>query len=163
MRSALRMVAIMALTTCAALAAERSPNGIAMPLGYQNWRIVSIDQQTDNHTLRAIVANDIGIEAARTGRTHPWPEGTILGKLVWKNALHPKWAAATIAGDFVNADFMVKDGAKYAGTGGWGFARWLGLELKPYGSDASFANECFGCHGLARDADWVFTLPAPLP
>ena len=163
MRNAIRIMAILALSASAALAVERSPNGIAMPPEYRNWRIVSIDQQTDNHTLRAIVANDIGIEAARAGQTQPWPEGAILGKLVWKNAIHPKWAAATIAGDFVNADFMVKDSTRFAGTGGWGFARWLGTELKPYGNDAAIANECFGCHGIVRDSDWVFTRPATMP
>jgi hypothetical protein len=57
----------------------------------------------------------------------------------------------------------VKDSAKYAATGGWGFARWVGETLTPYGKDAGFAQECFSCHGAARETDWVFTVPAKLP
>mgnify|MGYP003352266756 CR=1 FL=1 len=48
-------------------------------------------------------------------------------------------------------------------TGGWGFGRWLGTEQRPYGTDANFAQECFGCHAGAKDSDWVFTTPVHLP
>jgi len=37
---------------------------------------------------------------------------------------------------------MIKDSKKYAETGGWGYARWLGLDQKPYGKDANLAQEC---------------------
>ena len=36
---------------------------------------------------------------------------------------------------------MFKDRARYADTKGWGFARWRGPELNPYGKDAGFAAE----------------------
>jgi hypothetical protein len=58
---------------------------------------------------------------------------------------------------------MHKDSVKYAATGGWGYARWLGTEQKPYGKDASFAQECVGCHTPVKDNDWVFTHPAQIP
>jgi hypothetical protein len=64
---------------------------------------------------------------------------------------------------FRHAEFMVKDAKKYEATGGWGFARWLGKDQKPYGKDANFVQECFGCHQPVKDRDWVFTEPAPLP
>ena len=87
----------------------------------------------------------------------------MLAKLVWKNKTLDKWAQATVPGDFVHAEFMVKDSKKYPDTGGWGFARWLGKDQKPYGKDANFVQECFGCHQPVKDRDWVFTEPAPLP
>jgi len=52
---------------------------------------------------------------------------------------------------------MVKDARKYKDTGGWGFARFVGNELKPYGKDAAFVNECFGCHIPVADNDYLFT------
>jgi len=33
----------------------------------------------------------------------------------------------------------------------------------PYGKDANFVQECFGCHTPVKANDWVFTHPAKLP
>jgi hypothetical protein len=140
-----------------------APNGIELPAYYKNWRVIGVSERQDKDSLRVIVGNDVAVDAARAGNTHPWPEGSILGKLAWKNRTHPDWPAATVPGEFVHAEFMIKDSVKYAKTGGWGFARWLGLEQKPYGQDASFVQECAACHDQVKDNDSVFTQPAPLP
>ncbi len=58
---------------------------------------------------------------------------------------------------------MVKDSKRYAETGGWGYARWVGNELKPYGKDAGFVQECHACHTPVQDSDFVFTQPVKLP
>lgn len=137
-----------------------APNGIQLPAKYKDWRIIASSHRTDNNTLRV---NDVAIAAARKGRTNPWPDGAILGKLVWKDATHKKWAKATIPGKFVHAEFMVKDAKKYAKTGGWGFARWVGTEQKPYGKNADFVQKCFGCHQPVKYNDYVFTHPVALP
>ncbi|MDP3515321.1 MAG: cytochrome P460 family protein [Sulfuritalea sp.] len=146
-----------------AFAADPAPNGISLPDGYKDWRLLSVSQRTDNNTIRAILGNDVAIKAARDGKTNPWPDGAVLAKLAWKNAKHEKWDAAIVPGAFIQAEFMIKDGAKYAATGGWGFARWVGAEQKPYGKDANFVQECFGCHTPVKDRDWVFTHPVKLP
>lgn len=143
--------------------APLSPNGIGLPKDYQNWRLIGVSQRTENGTLRAILGNDKAIEAARSGQTHPWPDGAMLAKIAWKQTGHAKFPTAVVPGEYVHTDLMVKDSAKYAATGGWGFARWLGEKFTPYGQDANFAQECLGCHGAAKDADWVFTAPAKLP
>ena len=117
----------------------------------------------DNKTLRIILGNEVAIEASRTGKTKSWPEGAILGKLVWKDAIHPKWETAIVPGKFVHAEFMFKDSIKYKETGGWGFARWIGLDHKPFGDDENFVQGCFGCHTLTKNNDWVFTIPSKLP
>lgn len=140
-----------------------APNGIELPAGYRDWRVIASSHRTDNNTLRVILGNDTAVAAARAGNTNPWPDGSILGKLVWKDATHPAWEQATVPGEFVHAEFMVKDAAKYADTGGWGFARWKGLDQVPHGADAGFVQECFGCHTPVKDNDYVFTHPAALP
>ena len=151
------------LTGFSSWAADNAPNGLSLPAGYKDWRVIAPSHRTDNNTLRVILGNDIAVKAAREGKTNPWPEGTMLGKLVWKDTAHSVWPTAQVPGDFVHAEFMVKDSAKYSATGGWGFGRWLGMNQTPYGKDADFVKECFGCHTPVKDNDWVFTHPAKLP
>ena len=140
-----------------------APDGITMPEGYKNWRLIAPSYRPDKNHIRTILGNDTAIEATRAGKTRPWPDGTILAKLAWKTKTDEHFPDATVPGDFVHAEFMIKDAKKYAATGGWGFARWLGMELKPYGKDAGFVQECFGCHTPVKANDYVFTRPAILP
>jgi Cytochrome P460 len=144
-------------------AVAAAPNGITLPEGYKDWRIIGVSHRTDNNTMRAIIGNDKAVVAARKGETNPWPEGAILGKLVWKAEIDANWAGATVPGKFVHAEFMIKESKKYTATGGWGYARWLGEEQKPYGKDADFAQECVACHTPVKSNDYVFTHPAKLP
>jgi hypothetical protein len=164
------LVHIAAAACCAAFlpahAQERvmpAPNGITIPQGYKDWRVIAPSHRTDNNTLRVILGNELAVSAAREGRTNPWPDGSILAKLVWKDRQDENWAAATVPGAFVHAEFMIKDGKKYQATGGWGFARWLGAEQKPYGQNPDFVQECFGCHTPVKARDYVFTSPVTLP
>ena len=143
--------------------AAPAPNGLEFPGDYLDWRVLGPSHREDNKTLRVILGNDVAVRSAREGRTAPWPDGTILGKAVWKESRHPAWEQAVVPGEVVHVEFMVKDAAKYPETGGWGFGRWLGIEKKPYGKDASFAQECFGCHRAVEESDWVFTHQARLP
>jgi len=140
-----------------------APNGIAMPEGFKSWRLIASSHRSDNNTMRVILGNDTAIQAVRFKQTNPWPDGSIIAKLVWKNTSLEKWPAATVPGEFVHSEFMIKDSMKYAETGGWGFARWKGISQKPYGEDASFVQECFGCHTPVKDNDYVFTHPVELP
>lgn len=140
-----------------------APNGIKFPVGYQDWRVISMSHRTDNKTVRVIYGNDKAIAAARAGKTNPWPDGAVLGKVVWKQKAESAWPTAIAPGKFVHAEFMFKDASKYASTGGWGWARWKGLEQKPHGKDAGFAQACVACHTPVKGNDWVFTEPAVLP
>ena len=150
-------------TTAQSETVKPAPNGIKIPQYYKNWRLIGVSHREDNNSLRAILGNPVAIKAARTGKTDPWPDGTILAKLVWKDRQHPLWDKATVPGELVHSEFMIKDSSKYSATGGWGFARWKGMKQEPYGKDASFVQECFGCHTPAKNTDYVFTMPAPLP
>lgn len=156
-------VLIACLSPALTLAVEPAPNGITLPEGYRDWRVIASSHRSDNNTLRMILGNDAAVEAARAGKTNPWPDGAILAKLVWKDQTHDRWPTATVPGEFVHAEFMFKDAGKYKDTGGWGFARWLGKQQTPYGKDAQFVQECFSCHTPMKDNDYVFTAPAPLP
>jgi hypothetical protein len=157
---------VLALMSGGAIAGGKiapAPNGIELPADYKDWKIISVAHRTDNNTMRAIVGNEAAVTAARQGHTHPWPNGAVLGKIVWKAVIDKHWDKATVPGEFVHVEFMVKDAAKFAATGGWGYARWKGTELKPYGNDANVAQECVACHTTVKSQDYVFTRPAPLP
>jgi len=139
-----------------------APNGIPFPADYVNWRVISTSHRIDNKTMRIILGNDIAIKAARSGKINPWPKGAMLGKVVWKQGTNAHWPTAIEPDKFVHAEFMLKDAVKYKTTGGWGYARWKGRDLIPYGKDASIANECVACHTPVKGQDFVFTKPAPL-
>ena len=157
------MALAVTLQAVAEPAVAPAPNGITLPAGYRDWSVIASSHRTDNNTLRVILGNEVAVAAARAGQTVPWPDGAILGKLVWKDATLGAWEKAVVPGAFVHAEFMVKDAAKYPETGGWGFARWKGLDQQPYGEDAGFVQECFACHTPVKDNDYVFTRPAALP
>lgn len=156
-------VLLLGVVAQGAQAAQPAPNDISLPEGYKNWQLISPSFRTDKNHLRVILGNEVAVRAAREGRVNPWPDGAILAKLAWSIKTDERWTTATVPKDFVQAEIMVKDAAKYSATGGWGFARWVGKDLKPYGKDASFVQECFGCHTPVKDQDYVFTHPAPLP
>lgn len=145
-------------------AVEPAPNGITIPAGFPDWAVISASHRLDNKSMRITLGNDIAIKAARAGQTNPWPDGAILAKVVWKEKPMEGWPEAITPGELVHAEFMIKDSRKYEANGtGWGWARWLGHELKPFGKDASFEGDCIRCHAQAKDKDWAFTVPAAMP
>ena len=154
---------VFSMSSVAGSSVAPSPNGIEFPAGYQDWRIISTAHRLDNKTMRIIYGNDKAIAAARTGQTNPWPDGAILGKVVFKQGVNNSWPAAIAPDKFVHAEFMIKNKNKYSATGGWGWARWKGMDQKPYGKDANVAQECVTCHTPVKSNDWVFTHPVKLP
>jgi len=138
-----------------------SPNGIKYTDDYKNWKVISMSTLFD-HSIRVIYGNDITVKAIETEDFHPWPDGSVVVKSVWKQE---KLADDEIrAGEFVNAQFMVKDSKKYTDTEGWGFAKFSGNDLHPTGKTASFAREsCIACHRqLAEKTGYLFDVPMKL-
>jgi hypothetical protein len=133
-----------------------APNGIALYPDYISWKVVAPSYREDNGHIRVITGNEIAASALRAGK-NPLPDGSVLAKVAWKAEKHPNFPVATEPGAFVQVEFMVKDAKKYKDTGGWGYARFVGNELKPYGKDASFVAECFGCHKPVAKNDYLFT------
>jgi hypothetical protein len=141
------------------VAAHAQPelNGLAFFPDYKNWRAISSTDRGDNGTMREILGNDIALRAIASKQIQPWPDGAAFAKVAWQAV--PDAQGVLHTGKFVQVEFMVKGKTKYASTAGWGFGRWLGPELKPYGKDGHFAGECVGCHTPVRDNDFVYTMP----
>lgn len=140
--------------------ASTASNGIAYPDGWQDWATIAISHRTDNNTMRVILGNDVAADAARAGNTNPWPDGAVLGKVVWKASTLENWPKAVAPGELVHAEFMFKDAELYADTYGWGWARWVGLDQNPFDEGMQ---ACIACHTPVKGRDWVFTDPAQMP
>jgi len=146
--------------------------GVTIPAGYRDWRLISVAHLVGNNLkqLRAQLGNDIAIKAFREG-TLPFPDGTIIAALHWKEAASEEnnkvlasgfpgaGLQSSVAASAENVQFMVKDSKKYAATDGWGFADFR--NGKP--GDEALHKTCFPCHQPAKDRDFVFTRYAPTP
>jgi Cytochrome P460 len=139
-----------------------APNGIALITNYRSWEVIAPSYREDKNHLRVILGNPVAIKAMKEN-VRPFPDGTVMAKVSWTITKHPKFPVATVPDGFSQVEFMVKDAVKYKGTGGWGFARFLGKELMPYGKDAGFVQECFSCHQPVKGNDYVFTSYAAVP
>jgi hypothetical protein len=99
----------------------------------------------------------VAAKAAQAGNISPWPDGTRFAKIAWQQELGPD--GLVYPGKFVQVELMLKDAQRYRDTEGWGWGRWRSLDLKPYGTDKHFVNECTSCHRPLRGNDYVYTLP----
>jgi hypothetical protein len=94
--------------------------GVKMPPEYRQWELISVAHEGGNlNDIRAILGNDVAMEAFRDG-TLPFPDGTIIARLAWKdtpsdenNAVFGRFQSF-VAGPATNVQFMVKDTKRYA-------------------------------------------------
>ncbi len=132
--------------------------GMTIPEGYRDWKFIAPAQEAPPlDELRAVLGNDIAIEAYKKG-TLPFPDGSILVKLAYKRKQSTEFAPATVPGAPTTVQIMVKDSKKYPDSHGWGFGRFV--DGKPV--DIAQHETCLSCHvGNVRDHDYVFTRYAP--
>ncbi len=137
--------------------------GTALPPGYRDWRLISVAHEEGKlNDIRAILGNDIAVEAFRDG-TLPFPDGSIIARLAWnyipseENNKAFGGPQSFVAGTPTNVQFMLKDSRKYASTGGWGFVQFDdGKPVEP-----ARLSGCFACHVPVKARDFVFTKYSP--
>jgi hypothetical protein len=132
-------------------------DGFPFDADFKNWKPISFTDRGDNNTFRFVLGNDVAVKAAQSGHISPWPDGSRFAKVAWQQETGSD--GLIYPGEFVQVELMLKDAQRYKDTDGWGWGRWRSIDLKPYGADARFVNECTGCHMPMRDNDHVFTLP----
>jgi len=144
---------------------ESSPIFVTeIPSGYRDWRLISVAHEEGNlNDIRAILGNDVAIQAYREGKL-PFPEGAIIARLAWSYVASEEnnrtfgRRQSFVAGHPTNGvQFMVKDSKKYAATGGWGYAHFN--DGKP--ATEPFMQSCYPCHQAIKSRDFVFTRYAP--
>src|ERR1700733_7308190 len=130
------------------LAVQQEFNGFPFDPAFESWKPISTTDRGDNHTFRFILGNDVAVKAAQTGNISPWPDGARLAKITGQQQLGPD--GLVHPGKFAQVELMLKDAQRYRDTEGWGWGRWRGMDLTPYGKDATFVNEGTGCHRPLR-------------
>jgi len=132
-------------------------NGFPFDADFKNWKPISFTDRGDNNTFRFILGNEIATKAAQSGHISPWPDGSRFAKIAWQQERGSD--GLIYPGAFVQVELMLKDAGRYKNTEGWDWGRWRGADLKPYGKDARFVDECTGCHMPVAGNDYVYTLP----
>src|SRR5262245_48275431 len=129
------LVCVVAATTSSPQPADEAGTAIAagkLPAGYRDWRLISVAREEGElDDIRAVLGNDPAINAYRVGKSPPFLDGTIIARLAWSydasdenNKTFGK-KQSFVAGHPKNGvQFMVKDSAKYASTGGWGYSQF---------------------------------------
>ncbi len=167
-------LATIVATTLAIAAQDRYslkvPNGLAFSefKGYETWQTISVSHNGD--ALAVILGNPAMIAAFKEGvpgNGRPFPDGAKMAKIHWvakKNVSQP--GQPIQAGALHDIDFMVKDGRRFADSGGWGYGAF---EYDPASESFRPANESdappqandakcgAACHTAARQSDFVFT------
>jgi Cytochrome P460 len=149
--------------------AVKVPGGLAFSefRGYESWQAISMSR--NERVVAMILGNPEMIAAYQAGipaNGKPVPDGARMAKIHWKPKPNQFFADATVPGDLLNVDFMVKDGKRFADSGGWGYAVFdyntasktftpgTTAGSPPQGNDAKCG---FACHTVAKERDYVFT------
>jgi Cytochrome P460 len=146
------------------------PGGLAFSefRGYESWQVISVSHHGD--ALAAILGNPAMIAAYKAGipeNGKPFPDGAKMAKVHWNVKTIPgEPGEPAVPGTQHDVDFMVKDGKRFADSGGWG---WAAFEydaasktftpatlaaMPPQGNDAKCG---YACHTVAQKQDYVFT------
>ena len=145
------------------------PGGLAFSefRGYEAWQAISISR--NERVVAMILGNPAMIEAYQAGipaNGKPVPDGAKMAKIHWAPKQNEFFPDATVPGNLVNVDFMVKDSKRFADSGGWGygvfdynaasdtFTPGTTAGTPPQGNDAKCG---FACHTRAKARDYVFT------
>lgn len=152
---------LLGLVPLAAVAAD-TPATVAFPAGYRDWRHVKSMVIEPGHALAEtfggihhLYANEKALEGYAKGQ---FPDGSI----IVFDLLQAVTADRTVTeGSRKLVGVMVKDGARYAATGGWGFEGFGGdSETERLVADKA-ATACFGCHQAQKSKDYVFSSTRP--
>jgi hypothetical protein len=140
----------------------KSPSGIAFSdfRGYEDWSLVS-SARTDE-VLKVIVANPKMIKASKAGVPgdgQPFPEGSMIVKLQWKQKKSTEAQFAVDLPDvFKQAFVMEKDSKRFPKTGGWGYAVFnYDAVSDKFAPDPQSLSDCGNaCHTAVKAKDYIF-------
>ena len=108
-------------------------------------------------------------QAGAPGNGKPFPDGAKMAKIHWdaKKSAEAPDPTTRVPDTLHDVDFMVKDGERFADSGGWGWAAFKYdatsdtftpatlADNPPQGSDAKCG---FACHTIVKAKDYVFTV-----
>src|SRR5271170_95015 len=140
---------------------------VPFPNGFRNWFVVNSMIVTKDSPdsgqiggMHIIYVNAKGLPTLKKSGPFPYPDGTVFADDVHEFSVKD---GSYVEGKKKAVTVMVKDAAKYASTGGWGFQVWAGGDpTKPLIPDAAHAAQaCFACHTPQKAQDYVFSTYIP--
>jgi Cytochrome P460 len=161
--------AVAALTVLVVAAADpqdkyllKSPSGIAFSdfRGYEDWPVVSSARQ--DQIQKVIVGNPTMIAAFKAGvpgNGQPFPDGSMIVKLQWKQKKSTEAQFDVDVPDFFTQAFLMeKDSKRFPATGGWGYAVInYDAATGKYSADAASLSDCGNtCHTVVKAKDYIF-------
>jgi hypothetical protein len=174
-RSSLIMSLPIALVAGVAISAQdkytvQVPNGLGFAefRGYEDWPVIAISE--NGGQIAVIVGNPAMIEAYKNGvpgNGKPFPDGARMAKIHWNPKTQETYPGQPkVPGTQHDVDFMVKDGKRFADSGGWGWAAFeydvpsdtfrpaTTADNPPQENDAKCG---YACHTIVQNRDYVFT------
>ena len=131
--------------------------GVPFPEGYRRWthvRSVLVGPQSPFFStsggMHHIYANEKAMERYAA---HNFPDGAVL---VFDLFEVKEKDGITSASARQRIDVMLKDSRRFAGSGGWGFERFMGDGQEP-ALDEQHRDSCFTCHEQVKQKDFVFS------
>jgi hypothetical protein len=158
--------------------AVKVPGGLGFSefKGYESWQMISVSRQAaksgdsrGDGSFAVILGNPTMIEALAAGMPDngkPFPDGARMAKMHYAQVELAGFPAAMVAGAQLDIDFMVKDSARFADGGGWGYAAFkydaASKSFRPFTTEdtppqANDAKCGVACHTIAKSSDYVFT------
>jgi hypothetical protein len=87
--------------------------------------MAAISLSRNEEVVAVILGNPVMIQAYQAGvpaNGKPVPDGAKMAKVHWNAKQNECFPDATVPGELMNVDFMVKDSKRFADSGGWGYA-----------------------------------------
>jgi len=131
---------------------------LPFPVGYSRWTHIKSGLINPGHAafarfggLHHIYANATALDGYRSGR---FADGSVLVYDLFEAT--DKGDATIDQGPRRHIDVMVKDSARFAATGGWGYAEFAAGERRDRLRTAQ-RDGCAACHASQKDNDQVFS------
>ena len=135
------------------------PEGVIVyPAGFRDWNHVrsaligpASPAYKEYGGLHHIYANAKAMEGYRGGK---FPDGSVLVFDLFEAKEHH---GTTIEGRRKFIDMMVRDGKRFADTGGWGYERYASDSQTERVLTAQAKTACYNCHATQKENDYVFS------
>lgn len=151
------LIASLSLVPFGCIAADPAAP-VDYPSGYRDWRHVKSMVIEPGHPLAGsfggihhLYANEKALEGYVKGS---FPDGSV----IVFDLLEAVSADSTVSeGSRKLVGVMVKDSARYASTGGWGFEGFAKDSMTDRLVGDKAAEACFACHQAEKARDYVFS------
>ena len=128
----------------------------------EKWKLVTVRFRTDTGEQRFTYANPAAYKVLIAGKID-YPDGAVFAKIGIMTREDPDFTSSKVPGGAKRIQFMVHNAARYASTGGWGYALFdpHGKQLVADPPDEQ-ARACDACHQAVKHRGYVFSQPMNL-